>query len=329
MGPSVLRIAILLLILTSASCASSPDSTVVGNTGFIEVSDGVRLFYRTAGSGSDTVVVVHGGPGAGMDAVRPDFGPLESGRTVIYYDQRGGGRSTLPTDTTLIGAVQHVGDLEAVRRYFGFEQMDVVAHSFGSIIVAEYAKVYPDRLRRIVFLGATGPRRSSAAALARSRFAGADTSLLGEMYEPMSALLRGTAEDPVGACEAYHVAGAKLAKSLGEPMAEGKGSECLMPAAALSYYFRYTAQLGPASLGDWDYSTSLKTLRASLLVIYGARDSEALAVQREWTEAVDSVRLLAIADAGKAVHVERPKIVFEAIDTFLAGRWPDDVEQVP
>lgn len=102
-----------------------------------------------------------------------------------------------------------------------------------------------------------------------------------------------------------------------------------MPAAALSYYFRYTAQLGPASVGAWDYSTSLGPLSAPLLVIYGDRDPEALAVQREWTTAVDSSRLLAVANAGKAVHVERPEIVFDAIDVFFAGTWPDGVEQVP
>ena len=102
-----------------------------------------------------------------------------------------------------------------------------------------------------------------------------------------------------------------------------------MAAEALSYYFRYTAQLGPASLGAWDYSTSLASLRAPLLVIYGARDPEALAVQREWTTAVDSAWLLAVATAGKAVHVERPASVFEAIDAFFAGTLPDAVEQVP
>ncbi|HMB91161.1 MAG TPA: alpha/beta hydrolase [Rhodothermales bacterium] len=316
-------------MLTITSCSSSPDSTVVDNTGYIEGSDGVRLFYRIAGAGSDTVVVVHGGPGAGMDAVRLDFGPLSTGRTVIYYDQRGGGKSTLPTDTTLLGAHHHVGVLEAVRQYFGFEQMDVVAHSFGSIIVAEYATLYPHRLRRIVFVGATGPRRSSAGALARGRFVDADTSLLREMYQPMSELLSGTADNPVAACEAYREAGAKLAESLGEPSVEGRGSECLMAASALSYYFRYTAQIGPASVGKWDYTTTLGSLKAPLLVIYGARDSEGIAVQREWMEAVDSARLLAITEAGKAVHVERPESVFEAINAFLGGRWPADAEQIP
>ncbi|MGA7304519.1 MAG: alpha/beta fold hydrolase [Rhodothermales bacterium] len=329
MSPLVSRIVTLLLIVLGISCATSSEPEEVGNTGYIDVNDGVRLYYRLAGSGPDTVVVVHGGPGAGMDAVRLDFEPLANGRTVIYYDQRGGGKSTLPTDTTLLSAPHHVEDLEAVRRHFGLKQMDVVAHSFGSIIVAEYAKSYPDRLRRIVFVGATGPRRSSEAELARSRFAGADTSLLKRMYEPMSALLSGTASDPVGACEAYHTAGAKLVESLGDSSVEGKGSECSMDAEALKYYFRYTAQLGPASFGDWDYSSSLRSLSAPLLVIYGARDSVALAVQREWTEAVDSARLLAIPKAGKAVHVQRPMIVFEAIGVFLAGRWPKEVEPVP
>lgn len=325
-SPSAQKIAVLLLIVAISSCVSSSDSSVGAETGYIEGRDDVRLFYRIAGSGADTVVVVHGGPGAGMDAVRLDFQPLTTGRTVIYYDQRGGGRSTLPPDTTLLEVSHHAADLEAVRQHFGLEQMNIVAHSFGSILVAEYAKLYADRLRRIVFIGATGPRRSSASALARSQFSDADSTLLREMHEPLSRLMNGRAEAPVDACKAYRAAGARLARSRGEEIPEARGSECLMGAPALSYYFKYTAQLGPASVGDWDYSTSLDSLSAPLLVIYGDRDRDALAVQREWTAAVDSARLFPVADAGKAVHVQSPDLVFEAIDAFFAERWPEGAE---
>ena len=53
---------------------------------------GVTLFERRIGEGPETVVL-HGGPGAHHDYLLPGFDALAPGRTLVYYDQRGGGRS--------------------------------------------------------------------------------------------------------------------------------------------------------------------------------------------------------------------------------------------
>ena len=58
---------------------------------------GVRLFERRVGRGPP-VVVLHGGPGAHHDYLLPGCDRLAGGRTLIYYDQRGGGRSPVDRD---------------------------------------------------------------------------------------------------------------------------------------------------------------------------------------------------------------------------------------
>ena len=62
----------------------------------------MRLHYRILGSAPDTVVAVHGGPGAGMQAILPELEPLAENHTLIFYDQRGGGLSELPADTRMV-----------------------------------------------------------------------------------------------------------------------------------------------------------------------------------------------------------------------------------
>src|SRR2546426_164625 len=58
--------------------------------------NGVRLYTRRVGHGRP-VVVLHGGPGAHHDYLLPQYDHLaEGGRTLLYYDQRGGGRSPVP-----------------------------------------------------------------------------------------------------------------------------------------------------------------------------------------------------------------------------------------
>ena len=70
-------------------------------------------------------------------------------------------------------------------------------------------------------------------------------------------------------------------------------------------------------------------MSAPLLVIYGDRNAEALAAQREWAAAAPSGGILAVTGAGKGVHVDCPDVVFPAIDTFLDGNWPEGTPYGP
>src|SRR5262249_17397949 len=47
-----------------------------------------------------------------------------------------------------------VDDLEAVRRRFGADRIDLIGHSYAGLLVALYAARYPDRVGRMVLLGA-------------------------------------------------------------------------------------------------------------------------------------------------------------------------------
>lgn len=291
------------------------------SSAFLAGAAGARLHYRVLGSGPDTVVVLHGGPGAGMNSVLPVFAPLAERFTLIFYDQRGGGRSSLPADTSLLHARYFVEDLEAVRRHFGLERLALITHSFGSIVAASYAREHPERVERLVLHGATGPLRSQAARIARASPPSPDTALSHRATALLRSLLQGTAEDPVATCEAYEEIGRRLADARGEPTA-WEGSTCEMPAEAVRYYYRYTAQHAPSTFGDWDFTSGLEDLSAPVLVVYGARDSTEVAAQRAWAEAVPNGRLLLVPSAGKGAIAYRPDVVLPAVATFLQGEWP-------
>ncbi|HEX9938164.1 MAG TPA: alpha/beta hydrolase [Longimicrobium sp.] len=326
--PPIARLLAASLVL--AACAPAAPSTTpspgTAREGYLPSADGARIFYRVEGSGADTIVVVHGGPGAGMEALRPDLAPLARTRTVIFYDQRGGGRSELPADTARLSADHHVHDLEAVRRFFGLERMTVVAHSFGPVLVARYAQRHPRRIGRMVFVGASGPRRAEAAALAMR--AAPDTAAQRRMFTAMRSLMEGTAANPVATCREYEAASRAISAARGEPV-RSRGTTCSAPPSAVAYYYRWTARMGPASFGDWDFTGgALAEVDAPLLVIHGNVDPQAAAQQHGWASSVREGRLLLIEGAGKGAHADRPDLVFAAIDTFLAGRWPEGAQVV-
>src|SRR6266550_4401612 len=90
--------------------------------------NGVRLYTRRVGHGPP-VVVLHGGPGAHHDYLLPQYDHLaEGGRTLLYYDQRGGGRSPVPRDIP-VGWREHVVDLEALRGHWGLDRLTLIGSS--------------------------------------------------------------------------------------------------------------------------------------------------------------------------------------------------------
>ena len=219
--------------------------------------------------------------GAGINDSRPDLEPLAKNRVVIFYDQRGGGRSELP-DTTLLTPAHYVGDLEAVREYFGLEQMRLVAQSFGAIVVAEYLRAHPHRVARMVFLAPTGPNRAEAARFYGRAPETSDTTALRRQSDIMRSLMEGRAADPVAACRELEA----LDVRLWVMFAGRKGTTCDMPVPALRYHYQYTARLAPEAFGKWDFTHSFSKVRAPLLVIHGERDTLGLTMNRSWAKAI-------------------------------------------
>src|SRR5213596_3029419 len=113
--------------------------------------NGVRLYTRRAGEGPP-VVVLHGGPGAHHDYLLPQYDHLtEGGRALLYYDQRGGGRSPVARET-LVGWHEHVADLEALRRHLGTDRLALLGYSWGALLAVLYALERPTQVERLALV---------------------------------------------------------------------------------------------------------------------------------------------------------------------------------
>jgi proline iminopeptidase len=96
-------------------------------------------------------VVLHGGPGAHHDYLLPGFDALALDRELIYYDQRGGGRSPVPRETP-VGWREHVADLEELRRQWGLERLTIIGYSWGGLLAQLYAIEYPNQVGRLALV---------------------------------------------------------------------------------------------------------------------------------------------------------------------------------
>ena len=111
---------------------------------------GVEIFVRRIGQGRP-VVVLHGGPGADHEYLRPGFDALAQGRELIYYDQRGGGRSPVARDVP-VGWTEQVADLEALRELWALDRMTIAGYSWGGLLALLYALEQPDRVERLALV---------------------------------------------------------------------------------------------------------------------------------------------------------------------------------
>jgi proline iminopeptidase len=119
----------------------------------------VQIFERRIGTGP-AVVILHGGPGAHHDYLLPGFDGLARGRELIYYDQRGGGRSQVSRDTP-VGWREHVADLEELRRQWQLEQLTIAGYSWGGLLALLYATEHTDRVSRMALVSPAPAWRSA------------------------------------------------------------------------------------------------------------------------------------------------------------------------
>jgi len=95
------------------------------------------------------LVILHGGPG-GTHEIYNEILSLANDREVVIYDQIGCGRSDRMKGRywTLKTFVQ---ELEDLRSSLGCKKIDLLGHSWGGMLAAEYYFTYPDNVRAIVF----------------------------------------------------------------------------------------------------------------------------------------------------------------------------------
>lgn len=122
----------------------------------------MQLFTRRVGSGP-LVVVLHGGPGAHHDYLLPQYDLLATGaarggrggRSLLYYDQRGGGQSPVSRDTPL-GWREHVADLHDLREQLGLQRLTLCGYSWGGLLAILYFLEHPESVERLALVSPAG-----------------------------------------------------------------------------------------------------------------------------------------------------------------------------
>lgn len=109
------------------------------------------LHVVEVGTGRITIIVLHGGPGFGHQYLRPEWETLGRRYRMVFYDQRGCGRSERRGPYHW---EQHVADLHTLVRLYQAQGAVVLAgSSWGSWLALLYAWRHPDQATALVLSG--------------------------------------------------------------------------------------------------------------------------------------------------------------------------------
>lgn len=264
---------------------------------------GVRLFERRVGSGPATVVL-HGGPGAHHDYLLPGFDALVGGRTLLYYDQRGGGRSAVERSVP-VGWREQVADLEALREVWGLEQLSLAGYSWGGLLALLYTIEHPASVSSLALVS-PAPAWRAARAEFESRLA--ERTMAPALQEARAELrASGLREsDP----ERYQRLAFEL--SVAGYFHDPARTAGLTP-------FRVTGRTQQEvwdSLGEYDLRPALEGLQVPAIVLHGDDDPIPVESAEAVARALDAPFHL-LAGCGHVPYVEALEEFRRLLDPFL------------
>jgi proline iminopeptidase len=286
----------------------------VSREGYIPV-EGTELYYREIGQGRP-IIVLHGGVDLDHTYLLPDMDRLADAYRLIYYDQRGRGKSV--GNVEKISIESEMQDLDAVRKYFGFESVALLGHSWGGDLAMEHVIRYPERVSHMILMG-TGPASHDDFKLYIQEWNKRKVPHEEEL-KALQSSARYKEGDPKALAEWYRIyfsTAIKEAEHLDRVnlSLEGFTKESVLRGGAIEdRLFKETFRVE-----GFDLIPKLKELSNPTLVVHGDYDFVPLETAVHIAQAIRGSRFVVLKGCGHFPYIERPEELHEAIDDFFAA----------
>jgi proline-specific peptidase len=277
---------------------------------------GYRTWYQVVGKLPATgrrlpLLVLHGGPGFPHDYLEDLARLADDGRTVVFYDQIGCGKSDHPHDGALWTMATFVEEVAAVRDALGLDHVHLLGHSWGGWLALEYALGRPSGLASLVLASTCASLPAFAAETRRLK-----ESLPAGVQQVIDRHEEGTTDDPAyqEATMAYYT---RWVCRL-DPFPEHVMRSFMNLSEDV-----YATMQGPewnviGNLRDWDVTARLGELDLPVLVTSGGYDEMTPALVQPLVDGIRGAEAAVFEQAAHLAMVEEPDRYREVVDSFLS-----------
>lgn len=285
--------------------------------GFARTEDGLQLYYRVVGQGGPPLVCCNG-VGVSTFFFRYIAEHFRGQHTVVLWDYRGHGRSSLPKDieTADLSIERNARDLRCVIEAAGLEEPPVLlGHSMGCQVILEYAKQNPGQVQALVPMFGT---------YARPLDTFMDSPHARKVFNVVNRLA--ALSGKTGTRMLLPLYASPLAFDVGR--ITGLVDRHYAERADIDRYMEHLIHMDPrvflrmvSLMADHDLSDFLPQVDVPTLVIAGENDLfTPLHRSRYMAEHIPGAELMVLAEGSHAAIVEYPDTINQRIQRFLDER---------
>jgi len=250
---------------------------------------GHKIYYKLYGKGSETLICLHGGPGADHKyLVR--MGELAGGDLqVLLYDQLGSGKSDRPDDDALWTVPRFVKELETIRTKLKLGRMHIYGQSWGGMLGLQYALDHSEGVKSLILSNTAASIPETAKVMAKLKL-----KLPTEVYTTILKYEATQQYDHPKMIEAMWEFYARfLRRSVPfEPARSLKECKEILEPLLSDVGPAYTKMWGPfeflpiGPLLDWDVTDRLGEIKAPTLIVCGYYDEAAPELNRTMADLI-------------------------------------------
>jgi proline iminopeptidase len=303
------RLPALAVLLVPALAAAAPPEH-----GKTFQAPGATLYVEVLGSAAGVpLVVVNGGPGfdhtyehIAMPGTTSAWETLAKNRRVVFYDQRGNGRSGALKPGQSCTLADQISDLDAVRAHLGADKLDLVGHSWGGYLVMAYAARHPDRIRHLVTVGSAAPKWSDTVFLFKDIFPEGTERADGYTFA-----------DALGDAAASE---AGLREYLTWLFYAPEKRDAFVAQVSTKVFTKSVNEAVDRDVGRFDLNPELRKFKFPTLVITGRYDiNVAPSVAYKIHKAIPGSKFVVLERSGHLPFFEEPEPFVRAVESFLGS----------
>jgi proline iminopeptidase len=303
----------ILLFASGVQCidATTQKNNVFQSKEIYIDSNHSRLFCRVMGKGKP-LIVIHGGPGLTQDYLLPQLYRLAETNFVIFYDQKGCGRSTGEINQDTINIPTLVNDIESIRKAFNFDKVSILGHSWGGFLAMHYAIAYPKSINKLI-LSNSMPASSEDLSLFINEYARRTTPFQDEL----SSIYK-TKEFQEGDPNTIERVYRKIFRTYcNHPEKADFLSLHMSPIASVNGAKIYELLQENTFKKPFNLHDSLKTLQIPTLIIHGNADPIPAITARNTHLSIQGSKYILLENCGHFPYIEQPDAYFNSLKEFL------------